>query len=72
MPLLIEKTEMNGLDNIDTVIADTAYCTKNIETCNTRNMAFVAPLHPSVNGFRNENDGFIYNKDALLSGEILP
>lgn len=65
LPLLIEKTEKNGLDDIDTVIADTAYCTKeNIETCNTKSIKLVAPLHPSVNGFRDENDGFIYNKDA--------
>lgn len=65
LPLLIEKTEKNGVDNIEAVIADTAYCTKeNIETCDTKNIKLVAPLHPSVNGFRDENDGFIYNKDA--------
>ena len=69
LPLLIEKTEQNGLDDIKAVIAviaDTAYCTKeNMETCNLREIKLVAhPLHPSVNGFRDENDGFIYNKDA--------
>lgn len=65
LPLLIEKTEENGLDGIDAIIADTAYCTKeNIETCDGRDIKLVAPLHPSVNGFRDENDGFIYNKDA--------
>ncbi|MBR6601512.1 MAG: transposase [Bacteroidaceae bacterium] len=65
LPLLIEKTEENGLDDIEEVIADTAYCTKeNIETCDTKDIKLVAPLHPSINGFRDENDGFIYNKDA--------
>lgn len=65
LPLLIEKTEKNGVENIEAVIADTAYCTKeNIETCDTKNIKLVAPLHPSVNGFRDENDGFMYNKDA--------
>lgn len=24
----------------------------------------MAPLHPSVNGFRDKNDGLVYNKDA--------
>lgn len=65
LPLLLEKTDENGVDDIETVIADTAYCTKeNIEKCDIKEVKLVAPLHPSVNGYRNENDGFIYNKDA--------
>lgn len=65
LPELIEKSENNGQDDIKMVIADTAYCTKdNIETCQVKNIRLVAPLHPSVNGFRDKNDGFVYNKDA--------
>lgn len=63
LPELIEKSENNGQDDIKMVIADTAYCTKdNIEPCQVKNIRPVAPLHPSVNGFRNKNDGLFYNR----------
>lgn len=65
LPILIEKTENNGVNGIEEIIADTAYGTKdNIETCDSKSIKLVAPLQPSVNGFRDKNDGFIYNKDA--------
>ena len=62
---LIEKTEENGVKDIECVIADTAYSSKdNISACKEKNIKLVAPLNPTVNGFRDKNDGFIYNKDA--------
>lgn len=65
LPMLIEKTKNNGVTEIQEIIADTAYGTKgNIETCESKSIKVVSPLQPSVNGSRNKNDGFIYNKDA--------
>lgn len=60
LPLLIKKTEENGLEDIEEVIADTAYCRKH-KDMDAKEIKLVSPLHPSANGFRDENDGFIYN-----------
>lgn len=62
---LIDKSEMNGLGKVEEVIADAAYGSKdNIQKCDSKDITLVAPVHQAVAGFRNENDGFVYNKDA--------
>ena len=46
---LIEKTQENGVKDIECVIADTAYSSKdNISACEEKNIKLVAPLNPSV------------------------
>ena len=55
LPKLIEKIQKNGINEIEGIIADTAYGTKdNIETCKSKSIKLVAPLPPSVNGFRDK------------------
>lgn len=65
LDVIIALCVQGKMNYLQEIIADTAYGTKdNIETCESKNIKVVAPLQPSVNGFRDKNDGFTYNKDA--------
>lgn len=62
---LIDKSEKNGLEKIEEVIADAAYGSKeNIQKCDSKDIKLVAPPHQAIAGFRSEDDGFVFNKDA--------
>lgn len=65
LPALVKATKENGVDDIDGVIADSAYGSKdNMESCDEQDIRLFAPVRASVIGFRDEDDGFFYNKDA--------
>lgn len=62
---LIDKSQKNGLEKVEEVIADAAYGSKeNIQKCEEKEVKLVAPPHHAIVGFRDENDGFVFNKDA--------
>lgn len=65
LPKLLEISQENGIE-IDTVIGDSAYSGKeNLALTGEQNIKVVAKLNPSITqGFRKDEDGFDYNKDA--------
>jgi len=64
LPKLLEQSQMNGIQ-VDTVIGDTAYCTKsNLKV--TGEIRLVSKLHPNLLGTHDKNDGFEFNKDAAM------
>ena len=62
---LIKKSETNGM-KVETVLRDAAYSGKdNLKYTKEKKITLVAKLMPAVSkGFRDENDGFEFNKDA--------
>lgn len=63
---LVEQSKEAGMD-IDTVLGDTAYSgTDNLQFAqNEGHFQLISRLHPVItNGQREENNGFIFNKDA--------
>ena len=62
---LIKKSETNGM-KVETVLGDAAYSGKdNLKYTKEKKITLVAKLMPAVSkGFRDENDGFEFNKDA--------
>lgn len=67
LPELVEQSRKNGME-VDTVVGDTAYSGKdNIIMSEDQENGFelVARLQPGISqGWRNDNGGFEYNKDA--------
>ena len=64
---LIEKTKAAGLE-VEAVIGDTAYSEKpNLEYGKEQNIEIISKLHPVImTGFRKDDHGFYFNKDAGL------
>lgn len=63
---LVGQSRKNGME-VDTVIGDTAYSgSDNLTLAEDENDGFtlVSKLHPSINGFRKNEDKFEFNKDA--------
>ena len=64
---LIEKTIAAGIE-VEAVIGDTAYSEKpNLEYGKEQNIEIISKLHPVImTGFRKDDHGFYFNKDAGL------
>ena len=64
---LIEKTKAAGIE-VEAVIGDTAYSEKpNLEYGKEQNIEIISKLHPVImTGFRKDDHGFYFNKDAGL------
>jgi len=64
---LIEKAKENGVE-VKAVIGDTAYSGKqNLMYAKEQGIELIAKLHPVIsNGFREDSNGFTFNKDADL------
>ena len=67
LPKLLAISQENGME-VDTIIGDAAYSGKeNLKIGNNQGIKIVAKLNPSITqGFRKDEDKFIYNKDADL------
>lgn len=67
LPKLLAMSQENGME-VDTIIGDAAYSGKeNLKIGNNQGIKIVAKLNPSITqGFRKDEDKFIYNKDADL------
>lgn len=67
LPKLLAISQENGME-VDTIIGDAAYSGKeNLKLGNKQDIKIVAKLNPSITqGFRKDEDKFIYNKDADL------
>ena len=71
LPELVEKSRKAGM-TVENVIADRAYSGKdNLTLANQKdendkkNFKLISRLNPSITeGFRKDNNGFVYNKDA--------
>lgn len=65
---IIEQSILNGMDEIDTVIGDSAYSGKNnLIYGNENQIRIVSKLNPAITqGFRKEEDKFEFNKDAAM------
>lgn len=71
LPELVEKSRKAGM-TVENVIADRAYSGKdNLKLANQedesgkKNFRLISRLNPSITeGFRKDNNGFVYNKDA--------
>ena len=71
LPKLVEKSRKAGM-TVENVIADRAYSGKdNLTLANQKdengkkNFKLISRLNPSITeGFRKDNNGFVYNKDA--------
>ena len=64
---LIEKTKAAGIE-VEAVIGDTAYSEKpNLEYGKEQKIEIISRLHPVImSGFRKDDNGFYFNKDAGL------
>ena len=67
LPKLLAMSQENGME-VDTIIGDAAYSGKeNLKIGSNQGIKIVAKLNPSITqGFRKDEDKFIYNKDADL------
>jgi len=65
LPKLLELSQDNGIE-VDTIIGDSAYSGKeNLALTGEQDIKVVAKLNPCITqGFRKDEDGFDYNKDA--------
>lgn len=65
LPTLLQISQNNGIE-VDTIIGDTAYSGKaNLDLAQQQDIQVVAKLLPSISqGFRKDQQGFDYNKDA--------
>ena len=64
LPALLEASQENGIE-VDTIIGDAAYSGKeNLKLAGGQEIKVVAKMNPAIQGFRNQENTFGYNKDA--------
>lgn len=68
LPEIVEQSIQNGIEEVDTVIGDSAYSGKNnLIYGNENQIQIVSKLNPAITqGFRKEEDKFEFNKDAAM------
>jgi hypothetical protein len=62
---IVEQSEENGV-TVEEILGDTAYSSKgNLKYAKGKEIKLISKLHPNIsNGTRQQEDGFIFNKDA--------